>query len=113
MPNSPCCDPRRPFRGPRSACSTPVPERRSTFPRRPRHRVRGWSRGRRTAGTTRVSACTGGENQRWLVTAAAGGGFTVTSKRSGLVLTAAGAADGTPLTQQPDTSAADRRRSFG
>lgn len=49
--------------------------------------------------------CSGSANQRW--TAAAGnGGYTLTSKSSGLLLTAASATDGAQLTQQPANATA-------
>ncbi|MER7753828.1 RICIN domain-containing protein [Kitasatospora sp. NPDC097643] len=46
--------------------------------------------------------CTGGTNQRWSATPA-GGGYTLAAKVSGLLLTTAGTADGSPVTQQADT----------
>ncbi|MDH6109267.1 hypothetical protein P3T36_000039 [Kitasatospora sp. MAP12-15] len=49
--------------------------------------------------------CTGGTNQRWLVTAVSGGN-TLTSQKSGLLLTTASTADGSLVTQQADTGSA-------
>lgn len=46
--------------------------------------------------------CTGNTNQRWSVLPS-GSGHTLVNKTSGLVLTAAGTADGSPLTQQANT----------
>ncbi|MFI6944774.1 family 20 glycosylhydrolase [Streptomyces sp. NPDC050422] len=70
--------------------------------------------GSTAAGTAIIQwPCTGADNQRWSVTAAAAGGFTLTSVRSGLVLTSSGTRDGAPLTQQESTGAADRRWALG
>ncbi|MFE2275157.1 RICIN domain-containing protein [Streptomyces lavendulae] len=47
--------------------------------------------------------CHGGTNQRWTVVRGQDGTHTVTSVKSGLLLTTASTADGSPVTQQPDT----------
>ncbi|MET9698488.1 family 20 glycosylhydrolase [Streptomyces sp. NPDC006529] len=60
------------------------------------------SGGSSTAGAAVVQAtCTGGDSQRWLLTARGGGDYSVAGKKSGLLLTTASAADGSPVTQQP------------
>ncbi|GLW72758.1 hypothetical protein Kpho02_50570 [Kitasatospora phosalacinea] len=56
--------------------------------------------------------CTGGTNQRWVVTAATGG-YSITSKSSGLSLTTASTADGALVTQQADTGSALQRWTLG
>ncbi|GAA4885179.1 RICIN domain-containing protein [Kitasatospora terrestris] len=64
------------------------------------------SGGSTAAGTAVIQwACTGGANQRWTVSAVSGG-YTITSQRSGLLLTTASTADGAPVTQQADTGSA-------
>jgi ricin-type beta-trefoil lectin protein len=50
--------------------------------------------------------CTGTSNQRWIATALSGGGYTIAAQGSGLLLTAASAADGALVTQQPNTNSA-------
>ncbi|MEU4067892.1 RICIN domain-containing protein [Streptomyces wedmorensis] len=47
--------------------------------------------------------CTGGQNQRWTLTPLANGTYTVASRKSGLLLTTASSANGSAVTQQPDT----------
>ncbi|WP_052441483.1 RICIN domain-containing protein [Streptacidiphilus anmyonensis] len=49
--------------------------------------------------------CTGNNNQRWTVVPS-GSGYALVDRASGLALTAGGATDGSPLTQQPDTGSA-------
>ncbi|MCM2423470.1 RICIN domain-containing protein [Streptomyces sp. RKAG293] len=56
--------------------------------------------------------CTGNDNQHWRIAAAPGGGFTLASQHSGLLLTAAGTADGDALTQQPATGGDAQRWSL-
>ncbi|GAA5020792.1 RICIN domain-containing protein [Kitasatospora paranensis] len=66
-----------------------------------------------TAGTAIIQwACTGGTNQHWVVTAVTGG-YTITSKSSGLLLTTASASDGALVTQQPDTGSALQHWTIG
>lgn len=55
--------------------------------------------------------CTGADNQRWTATPVAGG-HRLTAKRSGLLLTAASATDGAPLTQQPASASAIQTWTF-
>jgi hexosaminidase len=55
--------------------------------------------------------CTGTSNQRWTPTAA-GDAYVLVAQHSGLVLTAASAADGALLTQQPNTAADSQRWTF-
>ncbi|MET9730256.1 family 20 glycosylhydrolase [Streptomyces sp. NPDC006458] len=50
--------------------------------------------------------CTGEAGQRWKVTELDDGDHTITSARSGLLLTAAASADGAKVTQQEDTGSA-------
>jgi alpha-glucosidase len=50
--------------------------------------------------------CHGSGNQRWIVTPLSGGGYTIASQSSGLLLTTATNADGSPVTQQPETGSA-------
>ena len=50
--------------------------------------------------------CHGSGNQRWIVTPLSGGGYTIASQSSGLLLTTASNADGSPVTQQPETGSA-------
>lgn len=57
--------------------------------------------------------CTGSANQRWVVTALAGGGYTIAAQHSGLLLTTASTTDGAPATQQANTSAALQHWSIG
>jgi hypothetical protein len=57
-------------------------------------------------------ACTGGTNQHWLVNAVTGG-YTVTSQKSGLLLTTASTSDGALVTQQPDTGSALQHWTIG
>ncbi|WP_328942101.1 RICIN domain-containing protein [Streptomyces sp. NBC_00250] len=47
--------------------------------------------------------CTQGANQRWNIVRQAGGTYTVASAGSGLLVTTASSADGSLVTQQPDT----------
>ncbi|MFJ9520711.1 family 20 glycosylhydrolase [Kitasatospora sp. NPDC101801] len=62
--------------------------------------------GSTTAGAAVIQwTCTGNDNQRWVLTPRTGGGWAVASKKSGLLLTAAAATDGAPLSQQADTGA--------
>ncbi|MFE3044325.1 RICIN domain-containing protein, partial [Kitasatospora indigofera] len=71
------------------------------------------SGGSATAGARIIQwSCTGGNNQRWLVNATTGG-YTITSRSSGLLLTAAAASDGALVTQQPDTGAALQHWTIG
>ncbi|MDH6575988.1 RICIN domain-containing protein [Kitasatospora sp. MAP5-34] len=49
--------------------------------------------------------CTGNSNQHWVVTAVSGG-YTIASRKSGLLLTTTSASDGSPVTQQTDTGSA-------
>ncbi|MFE4603012.1 RICIN domain-containing protein, partial [Kitasatospora indigofera] len=71
------------------------------------------SGGSTTAGARIIQwSCTGGNNQRWLVNATTGG-YTITSRSSGLLLTAAAASDGALVTQQPDTGAALQHWTIG
>ncbi|WP_441246999.1 RICIN domain-containing protein [Kitasatospora sp. McL0602] len=49
--------------------------------------------------------CTGGANQHWLITPVTGG-YTVTSRKSGLLLTTASTSDGALVAQQSDTGSA-------
>ncbi|WP_317617769.1 RICIN domain-containing protein [Streptomyces sp. SDr-06] len=58
-------------------------------------------------------ACTGGANQRWTVTALPQGGYTIASRAGGLLLTAASAADGALVTEQPDTGSALQHWAIG
>ncbi|WP_157531765.1 family 20 glycosylhydrolase [Kitasatospora sp. Root107] len=54
-----------------------------------------------TANAAVVQAtCTGGDSQRWLITAT-GSGYTVANRQSTLLLTTAATTDGAPVTQQP------------
>ncbi|MFI8419261.1 RICIN domain-containing protein [Streptomyces sp. NPDC085479] len=57
--------------------------------------------------------CHGGPNQRWTLTRLPDGTSTVTSVRSGLLLTAASPANGARVTQQPDTGSALQRWTVG
>ncbi|GAA4837171.1 RICIN domain-containing protein [Kitasatospora terrestris] len=57
-------------------------------------------------------ACSGGTNQRWTVNAVSGG-YTITSQKSGLLLTTASTADGALVTQQADTGSALQRWAIG
>lgn len=50
--------------------------------------------------------CGGALNQRWQVVALSGGGYTVTSAKSGLLLTTASTANGALVTQQSNTNSA-------
>ncbi|RKE23446.1 family 20 glycosylhydrolase [Streptomyces sp. TLI_171] len=62
--------------------------------------------GSTTAGAAVVqAACTGSDSQHWQLTAA-GSGYTVTNRKSGLVLTTASTADGAPVSQQAPTGGA-------
>ncbi|MFE3113072.1 RICIN domain-containing protein [Kitasatospora indigofera] len=71
------------------------------------------SGGSATAGARIIQwSCTGGNNQRWLVNATTGG-YTIASRSSGLLLTAAAASDGALVTQQPDTGAALQHWTIG
>lgn len=56
--------------------------------------------------------CTGGTNQRWTVTAVPAG-YTLTSLKSGLLLTTASTADGTPVTQEADSGSVLQHWSLG
>ncbi|MET8546472.1 RICIN domain-containing protein [Kitasatospora sp. NPDC004799] len=56
--------------------------------------------------------CTGGANQHWNVRPTADGSYAVSSAGSGLLLTAASAADGAAVTQQPDTGSPLQRWSI-
>ncbi|NUR28199.1 MAG: RICIN domain-containing protein [Catenulispora sp.] len=67
-----------------------------------------------TAGAAIIQwACTGGANQRWVVTPVSGGGYTVASQKSGLLITTASTANGSPVTQQADTGSALQRWTIG
>jgi len=55
--------------------------------------------------------CHGGANQRWRITAGTGG-YALVSVGSGLSITAAGATDGSKLTQQADTGSGLQRWTF-
>jgi hypothetical protein len=69
--------------------------------------------GSTAAGTQIIQwACTGGTNQHWVVTAVTGG-YTITSKSSGLLLTTASTSDGALVTQQPDTGSALQHWTIG
>ncbi|MFJ9952898.1 RICIN domain-containing protein [Kitasatospora sp. NPDC091207] len=57
-------------------------------------------------------ACTGGDNQRWLVTPVSGG-YRIVSRKSGLLLTTASAANGARVTQQADSGSALQRWTIG
>ncbi|WP_354637894.1 RICIN domain-containing protein [Kitasatospora camelliae] len=62
------------------------------------------SGGSTTAGAPIIQwTCTGGTNQRWIL-ATVPGGYTLTSQKSGLLLTTTSTANGAPATQQPDTN---------
>ncbi|MFC9332010.1 RICIN domain-containing protein [Kitasatospora sp. NPDC057015] len=52
--------------------------------------------------------CNGGTNQHWVVTAVTGG-YTITSKSSGLSLTTASTSNGALVTQQTDTGSVQQR----
>ncbi|WP_034594560.1 RICIN domain-containing protein [Hamadaea tsunoensis] len=52
-------------------------------------------------------------NQRWIVKALPGGGYTVASQRSGLLLTTASSTDGALVTQQADTGSALQHWTIG
>ncbi len=66
--------------------------------------------GSTTAGTAVIQwPCTTGTNQRWTVTPATSGGYKITSKVSGLLLTTASTTNGALVTQQPDTDSALQR----
>ncbi|MER5911444.1 RICIN domain-containing protein [Streptomyces sp. NPDC001982] len=54
----------------------------------------------------------GGTNQRWTVTAVPAG-YTLTSLKSGLLLTTASTADGAPVTQEADSGSALQHWSLG
>ncbi|MEV6161908.1 RICIN domain-containing protein [Streptomyces sp. NPDC052052] len=56
-------------------------------------------------------ACSGAANQRWIATPTTGG-YTLTSKRSGLLLTAASTTNGALLTQQAASSTAVQTWAF-
>ncbi|MGW0629734.1 RICIN domain-containing protein [Streptomyces sp. NPDC002758] len=56
--------------------------------------------------------CTGGTNQRWTVTAVPAG-HTLTSLKSGLLLTTASTADGAPVTQEADSGSVLQHWSLG
>ncbi|WP_406456262.1 RICIN domain-containing protein [Streptomyces sp. NBC_00876] len=56
-------------------------------------------------------ACSGDANQRWTATPATGG-YTLTSKSSGLLLTAGGTTNGAPLTQQEASTGAVQTWAF-
>ncbi|WP_441247741.1 family 20 glycosylhydrolase [Kitasatospora sp. McL0602] len=63
--------------------------------------------GSTSAGATVIQyTCAATPNQRWRATALPGGGYTLASVRSGLLLTTASTADGALVTQQPDTNSA-------
>ncbi|MFJ9846157.1 RICIN domain-containing protein [Kitasatospora sp. NPDC101155] len=57
-------------------------------------------------------ACTGGANQRWTATQVPGG-YTLASRKSGLLLTTASTGDGALVTQQPDTGSALQHWAIG
>ncbi|MGV9288486.1 RICIN domain-containing protein [Streptomyces sp. NPDC003719] len=69
------------------------------------------------ANSTRAGAaviqwtCTGAANQRWILTAE-NGGYTLSAKSSGLLLTASSSADGASLTQQPAATTAIQTWTF-
>ena len=59
------------------------------------------------AGATVIQwTCTGGANQHWSVTPLAGGGYTIASVNSGLLLTTASTANNALVTQQNDSGSA-------
>ncbi|MGH3863233.1 RICIN domain-containing protein [Actinokineospora sp.] len=65
-----------------------------------------------TAGARVIQwTCGTGDNQKWRLTPVAGA-YRITSKSSGLTLTAAGTPDGSVLTQQADTGSATQRWSL-
>lgn len=50
--------------------------------------------------------CTGNANQHWSVVPLAGGGYTIASATSGLLLTTASTANNAPVTQQSASGSA-------
>lgn len=71
------------------------------------------SGGSTTAGAQVIQwACTGGGNQRWLVTPVSGG-YRIASGKSGLLLTTASGTDGARVTQQADTGSTLQRWTIG
>ncbi|MFE2562041.1 RICIN domain-containing protein, partial [Streptomyces sp. NPDC059352] len=71
------------------------------------------SGGSMSAGASVIQwTCSGGTNQRWTVTPVTGG-HTLTSAKSGLVITTASTANNAPVTQQPASGSALQRWTIG